>query len=116
MHRIGLEAAATALGMTADELRTELSDGSTIAEVATAQGVDVQTVIDAMVAEATTRLAERVAGDLTQAEADERIAELTERISDVVNNGRPAPPMPPFADGEVDIDDIAIDGTEADGS
>ena len=48
----GLDAAATALGLTADELRTELEGGSTIAEVAQANGVEVQAVIDAMVAEA----------------------------------------------------------------
>ena len=46
-----LEAAAEALGMTTDELRTELEAGKTIADVAGEQGVDVQTVIDAMVAD-----------------------------------------------------------------
>jgi hypothetical protein len=86
----GLDTAATALGMTSDELRTALQDGSTIADVATAQGIDVQTVIDALVAEATTRLAERVtAGDLTQAEADAKLAELTTRVTEQVNSGMP---------------------------
>lgn len=84
------EAAATALGMTVEELHTALHDGTTIAELATANGVDVQTVIDVMIAEATTRLNERVAaGGVTQAEADARLAEITTRITDVVNNGRP---------------------------
>lgn len=88
--RIGLDAAATALGLTADELRTELQAGSTIADVAAAEGVDVQTVIDAMVAEATTRLDEKVAaGDLTQAEADTEAADATTRITESVNNGFP---------------------------
>jgi hypothetical protein len=67
----GLEAAADALGMTVDDLRAELQDGKTIAAVADAKGVDVQTVIDAMVAEAT--------------------ADITEHITDVVNNGFPEP-------------------------
>lgn len=89
----GLEAAATALGLTVEELRIELEGGSTIAAVATEQGVDVPTVIDALVAEATTRLNERVtAGDLTQDEADAKVAELTTRITEMVNNVRPARP------------------------
>jgi hypothetical protein len=93
---VGLDAAATALGLTVDELRTELEDGSTLASIATEQGVDVQTVIDALVAEATTRLSERVtAGDLTQDEADAKLTNLTERITDMVNNGRPARPERP---------------------
>jgi polyhydroxyalkanoate synthesis regulator phasin len=70
------------------ELRDQLRDGSTLAEIAQAQGVDVQVVIDALVAEAKAHLDEKVAeGDLTQEEADERLAEITERITDRVNDG-----------------------------
>jgi len=88
---MGLEAAATALGITADELRTELVAGQTIAQVAETEGVDVQTVIDAMVAEAKAHLDEEVAaGEHTQEEADAKLAEITERITDSVNNGMPA--------------------------
>lgn len=87
----GLDAAATALGSTADELRTELEGGKTIAQVASDKGVDVQTVIDAMVAQAKTHLDEEVAsGEHTQAEADQKLADMTTRITDSVNNGRPA--------------------------
>jgi polyhydroxyalkanoate synthesis regulator phasin len=82
------DVAAEALGITEDELRDALRDGQTIAEVASAQGVDVQAVIDALVAEATTRIDEAVAdGDLTQEEADERTADLVERVTELVNNG-----------------------------
>ncbi len=95
----GLEAAATALGMTNEELRTELQAGKTIAQVAQAENVDVQKVIDAMVADAKAHLAEKVAaGRLTQAEADAKAATLTESITTLVNEGppargeRPAPP------------------------
>lgn len=89
----GLDVAATALGMTADELRTALEGGSTIAAVAADKGVDVQTVIDALVADQTARLTERVtAGDMTQADADAKIAELTTRITDMVNNAGPVRP------------------------
>lgn len=58
----GLDAAATALGMTAAELRTELEAGKTIAQVASTKGVEVQKVIDALVAEATTRITDMVNG------------------------------------------------------
>jgi hypothetical protein len=85
-----LEAAATVLGMTADELRTELRSGKTIAQVAAEQGVDVQDVIDALVAGAKAHLDEEVAsGEHTQAEADAKLAEITTRITDRVNNGKP---------------------------
>jgi hypothetical protein len=88
-HR-GIDAAAEALGITEEELHQALRDGATIAQVAGLQGVDVQVVIDAMVAEARAHLDEKVAeGTLTQEEADERLAEVTERITDMVNNGRP---------------------------
>jgi hypothetical protein len=86
----GLEAAATALGLTAEEVHTALHDGQTIAELATANGVEVQAVIDALVADAQTKLAEAVtAGDITQDEADTKLADITTRITDFVNNGRP---------------------------
>lgn len=57
---MALDAAAKAIGITADELRTELQAGKTIAQVADAHGVDVDTVIDAMVTEATTNLRDRI--------------------------------------------------------
>lgn len=83
-----LDTVADALGITEDELHDALEDGQTIAEVAEANGVDVQTVIDALVAEAKTHLDEKVAeGDLTQAEADERLTEITDRITEMVNEG-----------------------------
>lgn len=95
------EAAAAALGMTTDELRTELRSGTTIAQVAAAKGVDVQTVIDALVADVKQHLDEEVAsGEHTQAEADAKLAEITARITDRVNNGKPdrAPADQPPAD------------------
>lgn len=86
----GLEAAATAIGITVDDLRSALAGGQTIAQVAESNGVAVQTVIDAMVAQAKAHLDEHVAnGDLTQAQADARLAELTERIGEMVTSTRP---------------------------
>jgi hypothetical protein len=83
---LALDAAAEALGMTADELRTALEvDGTTLADVAEAQGVETGTLVDALVAAATERITDAVTeGRLTQEEADERIAALPERIAAMV--------------------------------
>ncbi|MDQ3758063.1 MAG: hypothetical protein M3394_09475, partial [Actinomycetota bacterium] len=57
---------------------------------------DPQKVVDALVAEAKEKLAARVqAGDMTQAEADEKAANLAERIGNQVNRTPPRPPRPP---------------------
>lgn len=83
---VRLDAAADALGMTADELRTALQvEGTSLADVAEAQGVETQTLVDALVAAATEHLQELVAsGELTQAEADERVADLPARVAEQV--------------------------------
>ena len=86
----GLEVAAQSLGMSADELHTALKGGQTLAQVAADKGVNVQVVVDALVASATNHINEEVAsGELTQAEADEKLANVTERVTERVNNPRP---------------------------
>jgi uncharacterized protein YidB (DUF937 family) len=81
-----LVVAATALGITEDELRTALQDGQTIAEVATEQGVDLQTVIDALVADISAEIDQRVAdGDLDSDDAATLKESLTDRVTDLVN-------------------------------
>jgi hypothetical protein len=82
-----LESLAEVLGVEVDTLRESLADGMTIAEVAEANGVDVQTVIDALVSAAEARIDEAVAADRLSAEDGEaRKAELAERITEMVNN------------------------------
>ena len=86
----GIEAAATALGMTTAELRTAVQSGQTLAQIAADKGVDVQVVIDALKAELAEHLAEEVtSGEITQEQADQKLAKASERITDMVNNGRP---------------------------
>lgn len=81
----GLPVILETLDITADELSAAREAGQSLAELAAAQGVETQTLIDALVADREEHLAEHVAeGDLTQAEADERLAELTERITERV--------------------------------
>jgi hypothetical protein len=89
-HGPKLDAAAEALNLSADDLRARLRDGGTLAQVAQEQNVDVQAVIDAMVADATARIDQKVQeGDLTAEEANERKANLEERITRLVNEGPP---------------------------
>jgi hypothetical protein len=86
----GLDVVADAIGIDADALREELRAGSKIADVATANGVDPQTVIDAMVADAQEHLDTAVAnGRLDVAEAEERAVTLEERITDRANGETP---------------------------
>ena len=86
----GLDVAAQALGMTTDELHTALKGGQTLAQVAGSKGVNVQVVIDALVASATNHINEEVAsGEITQAQADEKLANVTDRVTERVNNPRP---------------------------
>src|SRR5262249_20157050 len=63
-----LDAAAHALGISTDELQTDLKSGKTIAQIASEKNVDLNTVIDAMVNAAQ--------------------AELRQHITDFANNGR----------------------------
>lgn len=94
----GLDAAATALGITPAELREQLDEDTTIADVAEARNVDVQKVIAAMVADATAHIDQGVAdGRLTQAQADAKKADLEARITSLVNEGPPARPERPAA-------------------
>ena len=86
-----LTVAADAIGISADDLRTGLESGKSIAAVATEHGVDPKKVIDALVADAKTHLAQAVTdGKLTQAQADERSADLEARITKLVNSTPPA--------------------------
>jgi hypothetical protein len=88
-----LDIAATALGITAADLKTALDGGQNIAQVAASKGVDVQKVIDALVADYSTKEnAEVATGDHTQAEVDAKIVEAKTRITDMVNGKAPTRP------------------------
>lgn len=86
-----LDTAASALGMTADELRTALRGGQNLAAVAQGKGIDVAKVVDALVAQMKSRLDQRVAsGKNTQAEADKLLADGRARIQAFVTGETPA--------------------------
>lgn len=86
LRHFRMEAAAEALGLTTDELKAQLQDGKTLAEIATDQGVDRQALVDALVASATERIDQAVAnGKVTQEKADELKAKLPEVIGKIVD-------------------------------
>ena len=81
------------LGITREEVRAAAQAGKTLAQLAEEQGVSSEKVVDALVAAAQERLKAAVAdGRLTQAEADEKAAELktriTESLDDPIRHGR----------------------------
>jgi polyhydroxyalkanoate synthesis regulator phasin len=103
----GISTVAESLGIGEDELRAALADGQTIADVAEEQGVDVQDVVDEIVAAQRERLDEAVAeGHLTQEEADEFLAGAEERVTAFVNGELPDPEdlreLPHFGDRGLD--------------
>jgi hypothetical protein len=86
------EAAAKVLGMSVEDLRAALLDGSTLADLAKKQGKDVETLVSALVAVAKARVDEGVkAGKITQETATQIEKTLEQRVRTVVQNGRPMP-------------------------
>ena len=106
------DAVANTIGIDLSELITQVRDGSTVAEVATANGVDPQAVIDALVTDLSDRTAAAVdSGRLTQEEADAYLADATERITAWVNGAAPEAPESP--DTEPTNDDTGTAPTES---
>ena len=121
--RRGGQSVADALGITTDQLRTELQSGKSLADVATAHGKTTQDVVDALVKEATTRLdAEVTAGRLTRAQADQMLATAKSMIDTIVSTPLPTggfggpfhPGLPGFpGDGPDDGPEPAAPATTA---
>jgi hypothetical protein len=85
-----LDAAAEYLGLTEAELRTQLRNGQTLAQVAQAQGKTVDGLVDALVADEKAELDAAVAaGRITQAQADEQLARAEERFEALVDGTMP---------------------------
>jgi len=86
----GLDAAGTYLGLTEEQLHNRLESGKTLAEIAEAQGKSVDGLKDAMLKDAKTHLDAAVeAGRLSSAEEQRVLADLEQRIDDLVNGKLP---------------------------
>jgi hypothetical protein len=89
----GLDAAASYLGVTQAQLRTSLGSGKSLADVAKANGKSVDGLVAAMVTQAKQHIAADVAaGRLTEAQQQDILSTLEQRITDLVNGTMPAPP------------------------
>ncbi|MGI8537431.1 MAG: hypothetical protein ACR2K2_13305 [Mycobacteriales bacterium] len=85
-------AIATAIGIEVDELRAEHQAGKTLTQIAEANGVSREVLVQRLVAAVRSQLAEAVAaGRLTQEQADERAAGLQERIGQRVDRAGQEP-------------------------
>ncbi len=87
--RVLITTAAEELGLTRQELVAELQEEEdrSIADVADEYGVDPDDIVEAVVEKANQRLDEKVAnGDLTQAEADEKLASIEEKVTEKINS------------------------------
>ncbi len=114
---------AEVLGLEAGELREALADGQSIADVAEAQGVAVDDVVDAIVTATEERVAEAVEnGRIDQEKADEILAEAAERADDIVNGesepgdrgpGRRGPGGRGFGPADAGEDTPAVNGATA---
>lgn len=81
-----LATAAEIIGIDIDTLREALRDGQTLAEVAEANGVSTQALIDGLVVEMNANLDEAIEdGKLTGEQAEEIRANAAERIESMVN-------------------------------
>ncbi|MFB5269975.1 hypothetical protein ACE41H_24775 [Paenibacillus enshidis] len=77
---------ATLLGLTADELKSAIKEGSSLADIAEEQNVDVDDVIDLLVSSMTKKLdAQLEEGKLTDKQYEARKTELENRVTKMVN-------------------------------
>ena len=83
----GLDAAAEYIGVTETELRTQLENGQSLAQVAKDHGKTADGLVAALVADAKQKLDTAVSAKrLTQAQANEMLSGLNERITNLVNS------------------------------
>ncbi len=85
-HFAGLDAAASYLGLTEAQLRSELASGKSLAQVARDHSKSVEGLVSALVDAEKKELAEAVAsGRIAKAQEDELLAGLKNRIANLVN-------------------------------
>jgi hypothetical protein len=81
-----LSAAAAYLGLSESDLQTQLASGKSLADIAKAQGKSVDGLVTALLADEKKELDAAVAaGRITQAQADQMLANAKQRLTDMVN-------------------------------
>ena len=89
-HGPGLDVLAEAIGIDEADLRAALEDGQTPAEVAEDNGVSREDLVAALVKDINAHIDQAVEdGEVTEAEADERRADVEDHANDIVDGVRP---------------------------
>ena len=87
---LGGAAIAAYLGLTEEQLQTQLEAGKTLAQIATAQGKSVSGLKDVIYADAKSNLDQAVAnGKLTASQEQTMLADLKSHLDDIVNRTGP---------------------------
>jgi 3-hydroxyacyl-CoA dehydrogenase len=85
-------AIAEFLGMDAEGFRAALQEYDTLADVAAANGSSADELIEFLVTQAEDRMAQAVEdGKIDQADADEKLAEIEDKVAEMVNSEIPEP-------------------------
>ena len=86
----GSEAIQDLLGLTSEEIRAGMAEGQSLADLAEAQGVAVDDLVAALVAEAAERIDEKVADGTVDAD---RAAEAAEQLEEMIERAVEAEPF-----------------------
>jgi len=88
-----LQTAATYLGISLSQLQSDLRSGKSLADEATANGKTADGLVSALAAQVKTNLdAQVAAGRITAAQEATLLTNITQRITNIVNNTKPASP------------------------
>jgi hypothetical protein len=86
----GVDAAASYLGLTGAQLRSQFQSGKSLVDIAKAQGKSVDGLVQAIIAAAKTKVDAAVAaGRLTRSQADSILGGLKSHVTDFVNRTPP---------------------------
>jgi len=86
------ETVSDLLGLTTEEICELRTDGNSLADIAAANGVTVDVLVDAVMADKIAEVEALVAdGTITQAQADQMVERMTERVEDMLTRTESGP-------------------------
>ncbi len=86
-HGADMNVIASTLGISASQLQTDLSSGTTLSQEITNHGKTVDDVVNAIIAQEKTEMDQAVtAGKMTQVQETQRLATMKQQLTDAINN------------------------------
>lgn len=86
-HGDDMQVIADTLGITTDQLQSDLSSGTTLAQEITNHGKTVDDVVNAIIAQEKTEMDQAVAdGKMTQDQETQRLDTMKQQLTDAINN------------------------------